>query len=72
MKEYRGCTIEPQRGMPRFFGHELGRNGYDKKGYRTDWQKILFPDGTYALCPTVKESIKYIDDYLPTLEKENS
>jgi hypothetical protein len=53
MKEHLGCTIESQRGLPKYFGHEFDCNGYDRDGCRTNWQRAL---------------IKYIDRYSPTLK----
>lgn len=70
MKTYRNCKIEPESGLPIYFGHEFGTNGYDKDGYRSDWQKVTFPDGTWVRCPTVNEAMKYIDGYLPRDEKQ--
>jgi hypothetical protein len=69
MRTHRGCTIKPESGTPIYFGHEYDRNGYDQEGYRTDWQKVTFPDNTWIRCPTVEESIKYINSYL-SLETE--
>lgn len=64
MTTYKSCTITPQAGLPKYFGHKFGTNGYDEEGCRTYWVRVDFPDGTWVLCPTPEEARKYIDDYL--------
>jgi hypothetical protein len=67
MTTYRGCTITRKKGLPKYFGHKFGEDGYDDEGYRTDWVKVDFPDETWVLCPTPEDSFKYIDKYLGDL-----
>jgi len=59
---YRGCTITPETGDIRYFGHRDYTPGSRLPLYRTTWWKVTFPDNTWIYCGTKDDCRDYIDD----------
>ena len=63
--QYRGCTIQPQKGSPKYFGCANFVPDSGCTQYRTLWWKIDFPDNTWVLCGTKNDCRAYVDSQAP-------
>ena len=61
---YRGCTITPQKGESRYFGHPDFVPDTRCPQYYTNWWNIDFPDGTYCLAARKSTCRSYIDEQI--------
>jgi hypothetical protein len=52
-KNYKGCTIVPESGEPKYFGH-------NPRIHQRNWWKVTFPDQTWCLFATLPASREYV------------